>query len=338
MGKRTQDILRRRKMETTLAQGIDLFILAKETEGRSPKTTQWYRTMLGHFAQHLPKGADTRLIELGIGDARAFVAHMQSKDTVYDDHPFLEPREGGLAPSTIHGYVRALKAFGSWLQEEGLATRNPFAKLKRPHLPKPVIKILSNEEIEALIEAINPNTYLGARQYAMVVLLLDTGIRASELCGLTIVNTFLDDNKILVKGKGSKERIVPFANGTKEALARYLTTWRGEPLDPHEEHLFLTVEGLPLTYDALSGCIKKLGARAGIPRLHPHLFRHTFAVHYLMNGGDVMSLKRMLGHATLDVTQTYIHLAEQHVQVQHSRFSPVDRLGINVRRARRRKA
>jgi site-specific recombinase XerD len=324
-------------METTLAQAIEMFILAKETEGRSPKTTQWYRAMLGHFAQQLDQGMDTGLRDLSIADARGFVAQMQSRDSLYENHPFLEPRKGGLSPSTIHGYVRALKAFGSWLQAEGLATRDPFAKLKRPSLPKPVIKILSKEEIQALVDAINPNTYLGARQYAIFVLLLDTGIRASELCGLTLTNTFLDESRILVRGKGNKERIVPFANATRQALARYLTTWRGEPLDPNEESLFLTVEGLPLTYDALSGCIKTLGNRAGIPRLHPHLFRHTFAVHYLMNGGDVMSLKRILGHATLDVTQTYIHLAEQHVQVQHSRFSPVDRLGLKVGRSRRRK-
>lgn len=324
-------------MEMTVGQAIDTFVMAKQIEGRSPKTTQWYRNMLERFGQHAPAGLDQPVRDVGLDDARSFVAQLQSREQRYEDHPFLEPRAGGLSPNTIHGYVRALKAFGSWLQAEGIVAHDPFGKLKRPKTPQPVIKILSEDEIRTLIAAINPNTFLGGRQYAIVLLLLDTGIRAGELCGLTLDNTSLEDNKILVRGKGEKERIVPFANGTKLALARYLTTWRPPPLDPNEEHVFLTVEGGPMTYEALSTCIKALGERAGIPRLHAHLFRHTFAVHYLMNGGDVMSLKRILGHATLDVTQVYIHLAEQHVKVQHSRFSPVDRLGLGVRRRRRGK-
>ncbi len=205
--------------------------------------------------------------------------------------------------------------FGNWLREENPIRTDPFAKLKRPKLPKPVIQILSEEEIKTLIDAINPATFLGARQYAIVLLLLDTGIRASELCTLTLGHTYLDENKTLVRGKGEKERIVPFANAVKQAIAQYIVAWRPQPLDLQDETVFLTINGEPMTYEALSGMIRALGVRAGIPRLHAHLFRHTFAVQYLMNGGDVMSLKRILGHATLDVTQTYIHLAEQHVKV-----------------------
>lgn len=334
---RTRQILRREKMEMSLGQAIDLFIMAKETEGRSHETTRWYRNMLGRFAHHMPNGLNQTLHSVGLDDARSFVAELQSRDSRYLEHPFLKPREGGLAPTTIHGHVRTLKVFGSWLASEGIVTSDPFGKLKRPKLPSPVIKILSEDEMRTLVQAINPNTFLGGRQYAMVMLLMDTGIRASELCGLTLANTDLEGNTILVRGKGEKERIVPFANGVKQALVRYLTTWRPEPLDPNEGSFFLTVDGTPMTYDALSTCLKSLGERAGIPRLHAHLLRHTFAVQYLMNGGDVMSLKRILGHATLDVTQTYIHLAEQHVKVQHSRFSPVDRLGLGTNRRRRGK-
>jgi site-specific recombinase XerD len=90
----------------------------------------------------------------------------------------------------------------------------------------------------------------------------------------------------------------------------------------------LSVHGTPLTYQGFRQVIKRLGKAAGVPRLHPHLFRHTFAVRYLMNGGDIMTLKLILGHTTLEVTQMYLHLAEAHVQVQHNRFSPVDRLGL----------
>ncbi len=336
MGSKTQEVRRRQRMETTIGQAIEMFVVAKETEGRSQKTTVWYRNMLTRFAGYLDHGLDTRLRDITVTEARSFVATLQSKTMLYEEHPFLQPREGGLSPQTIHGYVRAIKALGSWLQEEGVTNHNLFGQVKRPKLPQPVIQILTEQEINTLVEAINPKCFLGARLYAIVLLLLDTGIRASELCGLTLDNTHFDDDKILVRGKGEKERMVPFAHGTKQALMRYVTAWRPEPLDPEDQHVFLSIDSRPLTYDGLSSCIKSLGQRAGIPRLHPHLFRHTFAVHYLMNGGDVMSLKRILGHTTLDVTQTYIHLAEEHIQVQHHRFSPVDRMGIGTRKPRRK--
>jgi len=200
-----------------------------------------------------------------------------------------------------------------------------------------MIEILADREIDSIFSCINPKCFLRARQYTIVLLLLDTGIRASELCGLTLDNTDIDNGTIKVMGKGRKERIVPFASGTKKALLRYVTTWRPEPAYEGIDNLFLSIRGTPLSYNGLRHVITRIGHRAGIPRLHPHLFRHTFAVKYLINGGDVMTLRLILGHATLEVTRTYVHLAEAHVQVQHHRFSPVDRILARGRLRRRRK-
>ena len=136
-----------------------------------------------------------------------------------------------------------------------------------------------------------------------------------------------------VFGKGQTERIVPFGNTTKKALLHWLVTWRPKMADDSDS-LFVTVDGRPLIYGPLSKAIKRLARKAGVPRLHAHLFRHTFAVRYLMNGGDVMTSRLILGHSTLEVTQMYMHLAATHVQVQHHKFSPVDRLGLGGRRRR----
>jgi site-specific recombinase XerD len=167
------------------------------------------------------------------------------------------------------------------------------------------------------------------------MLLLDTGIRASELCTLTMANTHINEGYIKVRGKGDKERHVPIGNSLKKALIRYINAWRPEPVEEGIDELILSVRGYPLTYDGLAQMIKRLGRRMDVPRLRAHLFRHTFAVRYLMNGGDVMTLRLILGHTTLEVTQGYMHLADSHVQVQHSKFSPVDRLGITRRRKSR---
>jgi len=323
-------------MDLELTSLIDLYAATKQTEGRSPKTIGWYRNMLGRFERFVSNGHPARLSDLSIDDARAFVASLQSKTSRYQDHPFLKPKDGGLSPHTIHGYVRSLKAFSSWLAEEGLTDTNIFSRLKRPKLPDSMIEILSDDELQQLFDCMNPNRPYGARMYAMCLVLLDTGIRASELCTLSLENTYLDDDVLKVVGKGNKERMVPFGSTTKRALVRYVTVWRPEPLDDQTTELFLSIDRVPLTTGALRQAIKRVGKRAGIPRLHPHLFRHTFAVRYLMNGGDVMTLKLILGHTTLDVTQMYMHLAESHVKVQHHRFSPADRLKLNRRKGRKR--
>jgi integrase/recombinase XerC/integrase/recombinase XerD len=327
-------MLRREKMEITLPTLIELFVTTKQTEGRSPKTVTWYRDRLSRFAKFMGNGSDARLKDLTLEDARAFVAHLQDLPTRYDGHPLKPRQEGGLSPSTIHSYVRALKAFSSWLHEEEFTSRNVLAKLKRPRVPKPVIQILSDEEISAIFKAISPNSFLGARLHVIALLLLDTGIRASELCGLTIESTSLKEDYIKVLGKGEKERMVPFGATTKKALLRYLHTFRPEPVYPNIDNLVLSVAGYPLSYHGLAQAIKRLGVRAGVPRLHAHLFRHTFAVRYLMNGGDIMTLRLILGHSTLEVTQMYLHLASAHIRIQHHKFSPVDRLGIRVRGSR----
>lgn len=326
---RTQTLIRREKMEMSFATLIELFLATKKTEGKSPKTISWYGEFLRKFEEFL--GSEAKIGDFTVENARAFIAHLQSRNCRFENHPLSPKQEGGLSPYTIHGYVRTLKVFASWLAEEGFTSTNVLARLKAPKLPTPVIEILSQDEIEALVKHINPNCFLGSRLYAALLLLLDTGIRAQELCTLTVDNVFLNEDYIKVKGKGNKERLVPFCATTKKALLRYFTTFRPQPGEG-VNNFFLSAEGLPWRYSGLLQAIKRLGKAAGVPRLHPHLLRHTFAVNYLMNGGDVMTLKMILGHTSLEVTQIYMHLAETHVQLQHSKFSPVARLAINGRR------
>lgn len=331
---RTTRLLRREKMEITVYTLIDLFAATKQTEGRSPRTVRWYKDTLTKFGAYLGNGSQATLRDCTLENARAFITSLQQRTTRYENHRLRPQAEGGLAATTVHGYVRALKSFSTWLSEEGFADQSPFARLKRPKVPEPLIEILSDQEIGAIFEAINPKCFLGSRLHVMALLLLDTGIRAAELCSLTIRNVSLDEQYIKVLGKGNKERIVPFGSTTKKALIRYLQTFRPEPANDRIHQLILSLDGAPLSYTGLYKAIQRLGKTAGVPRLHPHLFRHTFSVRYLMNGGDIMTLRLILGHTTLDVTQMYMHLAETHVKIQHDRFSPVDRLQMIGKRKR----
>ncbi len=327
---------RREKADLPLATLIDMFILSKQIEGRSQSTLTWYRTNLNSFLTFVANDDAATLRDVTLDEAREFVAYLQGRETRYESHSLRQVKQGGLSAHSIHGYVRTLKAFGSWLHEEGYTGKHPFDRLKPPKLPETMIEVLTDDEIGRIIRYINPDGFLGARLYAVVLLLLDTGIRASELCTLTMANTFLSEGHLKVVGKGNKERLVPFGATTKKALLKYMLSYRPQPKgsDGDNSNVFLSIDGAPLSYTGLAQIVRRLGAGTDIPRLHPHLFRHTFAVRYLMNGGDIMTLRLILGHTTLEVTQMYMHLAEAHVQIQHHKFSPVDRLDIGKRRRR----
>jgi len=296
-----------------LSEVVDCYLMACQMEGKSPRTIAWYRQKLGAFVTFLD---DPQVSHLTLEDARNFVVDLWHRD---------------ITARTIHGYVRTLRAFASWLEREDYSSGNLFKELKPPKLPKKLIEPLSGEEIKAVLGSFNRNTELGARGHAICVLLLDTGIRSGELCGIKLDEVDLKRGVIKVNGKGSKERMVPIGNAAKSALLRYMHQFRPEPSRPIFENVFLSVDGNPLSPNAIAKFMRRLADRSGVNRLHAHLWRHTSAVRYLMAGGDVFSLQTILGHETLEMTRHYVQLASRHIEIQHKRFSPADNLGFRQR-------
>ena len=168
---------------------------------------------------------------------------------------------------------------------------------------------------------------------AMVIIFLDCGIRLSELANLKFQDAHVEEGYLKVMGKGAKERIVPIGNVAQKILQRYVFHFRPEPM--REENAFLTLEGQPLSSNAIRLIVARLARKSGIRRLHVHLFRHTFATNYLINGGDVFSLQQILGHTTLEMVKRYVTLASAQVRVQHRRFSPMDRMNSSRLKALR---
>lgn len=186
---------RREKANIPLADLIDMFILSKRIEGRSEKTLTRSQSYLSRYVEFVGHDEPGTLRDLTLNDARAFIAHLQSRTSRYEDHSLRPTKPGGLSPYTIRAYVRSLKVFGGWLHEEGYMSHHPLALLKKQKLPETMIEILTDEEIGRLIRSINPNCFLGARLHAMLLLLLDTGIRGSELCSLTLLRSVLHVGK-----------------------------------------------------------------------------------------------------------------------------------------------
>jgi len=162
----------------------------------------------------------------------------------------------------------------------------------------------------------------------MITVMLDTGIRSNELITIQVKDVHLEDGYMKVMGKGQKERIVPFGSASKKSLLKYFYHFRPNAVHDGIGNFFLSLEGYPLTYNALRLMMPRLAVRSGVERLHAHLLRHTFAVNDRVNGGDVFTLQQILGHTTLDMVRRYVNLANAQVMIQHKRFSPVDTMNL----------
>ncbi len=303
------------------------FELHNRTEGKSAKTIAWYNAVLDIFHRFLLETErPTQLGDLDETRAREFILYLQEKER-WHRSPSITHR-GKLKTISIQSYVRALRTFFNWLHKEGYTGEHRLARLRPPKAERRIIEALSPEEIGRVLGAINPNTDAGARDYAFVILLLDSGLRCSELANSEVGDINIQGGYLKVMGKGGKERVVPFGATAQKALMRYLLHFRPEPFNPAIRAFFLTLEGRPLTYVGARMLFRRIAARSGVERLHAHLCRHTFATNYLINGGDVFTLQQILGHTTLEMVRRYVNLAAAHVTFQHRRFSPMDRMDL----------
>jgi site-specific recombinase XerD len=322
------------EISLNIARLIESYAICLSTEGKSPKTIEWHTANLKRFGRFLKVQELTTLLpEIGIGEARKFVFYLQNNAIRWEDSPIIKD-DKHLSPFSIQAYVRAIKAFWAWLFNEGFINSNTMSALKLPRTPKKIVNTFSQEQVRRMMKSIDQKTSRGFRDYLILLILLDTGIRLSELMGLSIDNIDFSQNCFLVCGKGDKERLVPFGNRVRHALWHYIRNFRPEPRMDDINQVLLTDNGYPLKPRAVQIMINRLGNRAGVAgvRCSPHTFRHTFAKNYLLLGGDVFSLQRILGHSSLEVVKLYINLAASDISEQHRRFSQVDNMGSKKKR------
>jgi len=232
---------------------------------------------------------------------------------------------GSLSPHSVHIHFRSLKTFFNFLSREGHIVTSPFERLLPPRLPRKVMPTLTDDEIKRLIKAPRRNTFAGLRDYTFIVLLLDTGMRVSEAMGIELKHVNLEELTILINGKGNKQRIVPFGLRVRKTMLRYL---QKRMMISDYGNLITTSEGLPLEVHSVQVQLARYGKRAAITgkRVSPHKLRHTFAKKYILNGSDPFSLQRILGHTTIDMVRNYVNMFSADLQIQHRKFSPMDRL------------
>lgn len=282
------------------------FILAKKVEGRSPRTLEWYEEAVRSFAgfchcqgvHFLP--ADVQPVHI-----RMWVAHLQEK---------------GLSKASVNSRFRGLRAFLNWCLAEGITNASPFRNIKTPSPGKVVVPVFSPEHIRSMLWLCPPNTWWGARDRAIILTLLHTGIRLGELTGLKLEEVDLKRQTVKVTGKGDKERCIYLDGDVLRAMLQYLRH-RGDT----SSYLWLSRYGTPITAQAVKQLISDLGKRAGIKgvRCSAHTFRHTFAVNFLKAGGSLRHLQEIMGHTSMKPLEVYLRtVSAEDAMEAHRRVRP----------------
>ena len=231
----------------------------------------------------------------------------------------------GLAATTIRRQVSALRTYYKFLVGEGVVTRDPSERIESPKRWRTLPTVLTVTDIEKLLAAPNTDEPLAIRDRALLEFAYATGVRVSELIGLTLQDILFEEGVARVFGKGAKERLVPVGRRALGAVALYAREIRPtlEKKGVGRGALFLNARGGPLSRVGAWGVIKKMAKRAGLTkRVTPHTLRHTFATHLLEGGADLRAVQEMLGHADLSTTQLYTHVDRDYLRSVHKSYHP----------------
>lgn len=274
--------------------------LASE-RGRSANTLQSYRRDLRAYQRHLDEiGSD--LTTATTPEITAHVAGLQ---------------RSGRAPATVARALVAIRSLHAFLADEDLTDGDPAADVERPSVPKGLPKALSEAEVTQLVEAVVGEDPVARRDRAIVEVLYGTGMRISELVGLSRADVDLGDRLVRVFGKGGKERIVPLGRHACEALEAWLSPAGRGALEPARwarrgdtEAVYLNQRGGRLTRQGAWGVVRGHARRVGLTdRMSPHVLRHSCATHMLDHGADIRAVQELLGHASISTTQVYTRVS-----------------------------
>ena len=249
-------------------------------------------------------------------DVQKFIDYLHGKpitEVVEDDlHNFVSClHDLGMAPSSQARIISGLKVFFKYLKLEGYIDKNPSLLLETPRLGRHLPTILSVEEIDAMIDAIDMSKAEGQRNRAIIETLYGCGLRVSELVDLRISNIYAKEGYVVVIGKGDKQRLVPISPVAIEEIEKYITDSRGNAIVKKgcEDIVFLNRRGNKLTRVMIFYIIKSLCEVAGIKKtVSPHTLRHSFATHLLEGGANLRAIQQMLGHESITTTEIYTHI------------------------------
>ncbi len=293
-------------MRALVAQFIDYIALER---GLSVNTQSAYRADLEKFV---------RFLELKQITTFNAVSRRHILDCL------LETKGQGLSANSLARFFVSIKIFFRYLRQEGLLAQDVTEAMDSPKLWKILPTTLSGKEVEKLLAAPEGETYCAVRDRAILETFYATGMRVSELCQLTLNDLHFDVGYLRCIGKGSKERVVPFAQKTGAILSHYIQYTRPtHNVDPANRTVFLSRYGRALNRKTVWKTVKHYARRAGIAKnIYPHTLRHSFASHMLDNGAPLRVIQELLGHADITTTQIYTHIDQTRLKSIHEKFHP----------------
>jgi integrase/recombinase XerD len=278
-------------------------------DGLAKATLASYRSDLGRLAGWLHEHGHEALLDLRETTLTAFVAHLSRQTRA----------------SSQARYLATLRRFYRWQISRGRLASDPTLRLRNPSQPSRLPKLLSEQQVDRLLDAPDLDTSLGLRDRAMLETLYACGLRVSELVNLKLHEISLADGVVRAFGKGSKERLVPLGEVAIGWLQRYLNEARADILQGQQsDALFVTRRGDAMTRHAFWHLIKRYALQADIApaKLSPHVLRHAFATHLLNHGADLRVVQLLLGHADISTTQIYTHVARERLKRLHATHHP----------------
>lgn len=293
---------------TVVEKAVDQFLLSLAQRNASAHTSKAYAKDLEVFANYVGQSGWSAIDHLKI---RGFLSHLY---------------ERGLSKTSVARSLAAVRSLYRWLAREGVVDQNPAALVATPKLPKKLPRVPTIEEMNSVLDGKLPETAsFPERDLLLLELLYGCGIRNSELIGINTDDIRLTNEAILVRGKGKKERYVPFGDSVRMALASYLPA-RLKLLSERRKNtpaLLINQRGGRLTTRSVGRIVKQIAVAKGLsPDVHPHTLRHAFGTHMLEEGADLRAIQEMLGHERLSTTQRYTQLSMKHVLAVYDQTHP----------------
>ncbi|WP_075980937.1 tyrosine recombinase XerC [Bacillus massilinigeriensis] len=296
-------------MEESSRNYLRLFIEYMQIEKNfSPYTIEYYTNDIEEFFLFMFEQSIKSLYDIQYSDVRLYLTILFEKK---------------LSRKSISRKISSLRSFFKFLVREKFVSENPFALASLPKQEKRLPQFFYEEEMSQLFDACNDDTPLGQRNKALLELLYATGIRVSECSGLLIRDIDMFLSTVLVHGKGSKDRYVPFGSFAHDALEQYIQYGRKELLKNNHDYLFVNFRGGPITSRGIRVVLNNIIEKSSLTgSIHPHMIRHSFATHLLNNGADMRTVQELLGHAFLSSTQVYTHVTNEHLRKTYMNHHP----------------
>jgi integrase/recombinase XerC len=296
------------KKETQVGKAVEQFLRSLRERNASPHTIKAYTGDLENFAAYIGSRKWRDIDHITI---RGFLSHLYEK---------------GLSKTSVARSLAAVRSLYKWLALEGVVEQNPAALVSTPKLPKKLPRVPTMEEMNSVLDGNMPEiAAFPERDRLMLELLYGCGIRNSELVGINLADIRASAEAVLIRGKGKKERYVPFGDAVKSALATYFPA-RQEVLSEFRKNtpaLLINQRGGRLTTRSVGRIIKKIAVAKGLsPDVHPHTLRHAFGTHMLEEGADLRAIQEMLGHERLSTTQRYTQLSMKHLLSVYDQTHP----------------